>query len=250
MEVAHPVGAVVGRRVTLGMTAGAQDEPAVGRMPSGPNPSKANTRSGKRSWTSSMRSSLVSRSGSGDSFQVLVRWKVIPRRASGQRKASRLIRIMWPGTRRRWAASLRTDQRVKGWPSLVGRVMAVWTTKSSSSGLSRRGRPPAHRGSRQARPISLNRWITSRTVFSSARTSWAITGTRPADRGQQHHRAPVPHRTGASPAHDPLQLLPLLVGQSAHKDRLSHHTPSDRIGRHCTSNRPDHGPGEPMRSEH
>lgn len=36
---------------------------------------------------------------------------------------------------------------------------------------------------RQARPISLNRWITSRTVSSSAWTSWAITGTRfpPAD---------------------------------------------------------------------
>ena len=33
------------------------------------------------------------------------------------------------------------DQRLKGWPSLVGRVVAVWTTKSSSSGLSRRGRP-------------------------------------------------------------------------------------------------------------
>lgn len=36
----------------------------------------------------------------------------------------------------------------------------------------------ASRGSKQARPISLNRWITSRTVPSSAWTSWAITGTR------------------------------------------------------------------------
>lgn len=88
------------------------------------------------------------------------------------------MRITRPWTLRRWAASLRIDQRVNGWPSLVGRVMAVWTTKSSSSGLSRRGRPPAHLGSRHARPISLNRWITSRTVSSSACTSWAITGTR------------------------------------------------------------------------
>lgn len=42
---------------------------------------------------------------------------------------------------------MRMDLRVKGWPSLVGRVVAVWMTKCSSSGLSRRGRPPAHRGS-------------------------------------------------------------------------------------------------------
>lgn len=53
------------------------------------------------------------------------------------------------------------------------RIPPAW---SSSSGLSRRGRPPAHRGSRQVRPVSLNRWITSRTVSSSACTSFAITG--------------------------------------------------------------------------
>lgn len=37
---------------------------------------------------------------------------------------------------------------------------------------------PGRRGSRQARPTPLSRWITSRTVSSSAWTSWAITGTR------------------------------------------------------------------------
>lgn len=79
--------------------------------------------------------------------------------------------------RRRCSASLRIDQRVKGLPSTVGRVVAASMTKSSSSMLSRRGRPPAHRGSRQASPTSLNRWITSRTVSSSAWTSCAITGT-------------------------------------------------------------------------
>ncbi|MBE1560065.1 hypothetical protein H4W81_002844 [Nonomuraea africana] len=36
------------------------------------------------------------------------------------------------------------DQRVNGWPSLLGRVVAVWAMNASSSGLSRRGRPPAH----------------------------------------------------------------------------------------------------------
>ncbi len=69
------------------------------------------------------------------------------------------------------------DQRVNGCPSLAGRVVAVWTTKASSSSLSRRGRPPAHRGSRQVSPISLKRWITSRTVSSSAWTRRAMTGT-------------------------------------------------------------------------
>lgn len=47
-------------------------------------------------------------------------------------------------------------------------MVAVSATKSSSSRLSRRGRPPAHRGTRQASPSSLNRWITSRTVSSFA----------------------------------------------------------------------------------
>lgn len=87
-------------------------------------------------------------SGAGDSFQVLVRWKVMPRRRSG------------------------------------------------------RGRPPARRGSRQARPLSSNRWITSRAVSSSAGISWAITGTRfpPTDAGsidarRQRTEPVLPRRT-------------------------------------------------------
>jgi hypothetical protein len=51
-------------------------------------------------------------------------------------------------------------------------------------------------------------------------------------RGQQHHRAPVPHRTDAAPEHDLPQLLPFLVGQSAHPDGLGHRTSSSRNGRH------------------
>jgi len=113
-------------------------------MPRGPNSSKAKVRSGR--WVSaySIRSSLVSKSGSLDSFHVLVRWKVIPRRVSRQRSASRPICMGRVTLRRRWSTSLRIDHRVKGLPSLVGRVVAVWMTKSSSSSRSRRGRPPAH----------------------------------------------------------------------------------------------------------
>lgn len=70
----------------------------------------------------------------------------------------------------------------------------------------------------------------------------------PAGRGQQHHHPPVANRAGAAPAHDPLQLLTLLVGQSAHIDGLGHRASSGRIGCHRASNRYDRQPGEPMRS--
>ncbi len=120
-----------------------------------------------------------------------------------------------------------------------------------SSSLSWRGRPPAHRGARQARPFSLNAWIASRTVSSSACTSWATTSTRfPPAEASQHHRPPAANRTGAAPTHDLLQLLPLLVGQSAHTDGLGHPASSGRIGRHRTSNRYNRRAGEPMRSQH
>lgn len=64
----------------------------MGRVPTGPNYSKANVRSGRSLTAYSIRSSLASNAGSGDSFQVFVRWKVIPRRASKHRSASRTIR--------------------------------------------------------------------------------------------------------------------------------------------------------------
>ena len=50
----------------------------AGRIDSGPNWSKAKHRSGKQVVTCSIRSSLASRSGSVDSFQVRVRWKEMP----------------------------------------------------------------------------------------------------------------------------------------------------------------------------
>ena len=106
--------------------------------------------------------------------------------------------------------------------------------RRESSSLIRRGRPPAHRGSSAARPFSLNRWITSRTVSSSA----APAGRSPGP-GSPPPRpsASSPAGTGptrASPPHDLLQPLPLLVRQPAHTDRLSHHAsrapdPSSRI---------------------
>lgn len=61
-------------------------------MPSGPNSSNANVRSGRSLIAYSIRASLASKSASGDSFQVFVRWKEIPRRASKHRRASRPIR--------------------------------------------------------------------------------------------------------------------------------------------------------------
>lgn len=57
----------------------------MGRIPSGPNASKSKTGSGKRSGTCSIWSSFAQRSGSRDSFQVLVCRKVMPRRDSRHR---------------------------------------------------------------------------------------------------------------------------------------------------------------------
>ncbi|KJY25326.1 hypothetical protein VR46_41430 [Streptomyces sp. NRRL S-444] len=70
-------------------------------MPSGPNSSKANVRSGRSLIVYSIRSSLASKSGSGDSFQVFVLSKEIPRRASKHRRASRPIRTGLVMLRRR-----------------------------------------------------------------------------------------------------------------------------------------------------
>lgn len=56
-----------------GSPAFAQQAPAVGRMPSGPDSSKAKVRSGRSVNAYSIRSGLASKSGSLDSFQVLVR---------------------------------------------------------------------------------------------------------------------------------------------------------------------------------
>src|SRR3954471_20082936 len=114
--------------------------------------------------------------------------------------------------------------RVNGRPNASGRVLAVATMNVSSSGLIRRGRPPAHRGSRLAMPISLNRWMTWRIVSSSACTSRAIDGTvfPPA------HASTTPARRNRigepdTPAGDTQQLLTLLITQPPHAYRICHH---------------------------
>ena len=144
-------------------------------MPSGPNSSNANVRSGRWLIAYWIGASVASKSGSGYSFQVFVRWKEIPQRNS--RPRSLPADPDGPGDVPAQVIDELADQRVKGLPSAVGRVVAVWTTKSSSSRSRRRGRPPAHQGLRHASPISLNLWIRSRTVSSSAWTARAMTGT-------------------------------------------------------------------------
>lgn len=91
-----------------------------------------------------MRASFCSRMGSGDSFQVLVRWKVIFSSARIGRSHSREILSFRPFLVARYCASLRTLQRVKGSPRLRGRLVAVLTISWRSSVVIRRGRPPAH----------------------------------------------------------------------------------------------------------
>jgi len=64
-------------------------------------------------------------------------------------------------------------------------------------------------------------------VSSSAYTSFAITAPRSlwAEAGSiiaRRHRIEL---VRCCPTHDLLQLLPLLVGQPVHTDRLGHYTP-------------------------
>jgi hypothetical protein len=167
VEVPHPREFVVVRRQPLRVPRRRPSGAGGGAQASGPNSSKANVRSGCSATTCSMRASLVSRCGSGDSFQVLVRWKVISWAASSCRARSRPIRTIRTGLSARWSTSLRRLQWVNGRPSFSGRVVAVATRKASSSALIRRGRPPAQRGFSALIPSSLNRWITSRTVSHS-----------------------------------------------------------------------------------
>ena len=70
-------------------------------------------------------------------------------------------------------------QQVRGSPTASGRALAVLTMKVSSSVVMRRGRPPAHLASEEAIPISLNRWIISRTRSGEVCTSRAIASTLP-----------------------------------------------------------------------
>jgi len=143
------------------------------------------------------------------------------------------------------------DQRVKGRPSLVGRVVAVVMTKVLVVRTEQAGtasRPLRVQGG-QADLVEAVDHV-AHGVLVGLHELGDHRDPVPAGRGQQHHRAPIAHRTGTVPAHDLLQLLSLLVGQSAHTDRLGHRTSSGRNGRHHTSNRPKHQLGEPMWSEH
>lgn len=56
------------------------------------------------------------------------------------------------------------------------------------------------------------------------------------------YRAAVPHRSGDAPPHDVPALPALLVGQPPYTDRLGHHAPGRRIGRH---RRPTAGTADP-----
>ena len=156
--------------------------------------------------TSSMRASLASRAGSLDSFQVRVRWKVMSCACRIWRSRSALTRTGRSAPSRRHAASLRRLQRVNGSPSASGRFVAVSTMNASSSVVIRRGRPPAQRGSSEAIPNSLNRWIISRTRSCDVAADRAIAGTvlPPADANTTNARRqrttdppelPLPRRT-------------------------------------------------------
>jgi hypothetical protein len=143
-----------------------------------------------------MRSSLASRSGSGDSFQVLVRWKVMPRRASRHRNASRPMRITRPCTSRRNAASFADGPASEGLPEfgwaggcrLNDEVLVVRAEKAGTA-----SRPPRAQAGHAdlVDPVDL---VSDGVLVGLARLR-DHRDTVPAGRGQQHHRAPVPPGT-------------------------------------------------------
>ena len=124
-----------------------------------------------------MRSSSSSRSGAFVFFRVLVRWNVTPLAARMARRRSLPITTRRTGLSARYVPSLRRLQRVRGSPTASGRVLAALTMNTSSSVVVRRGRPPAHVGSKEAMPIWLNRWIISRTRSGVVWTNRAMAST-------------------------------------------------------------------------
>lgn len=137
------------------------------RARGGPNPQRAElgergeTRSGKRSGTCSIRSGFVPRSGSGDSFQALMCWRVTPRRASkrwattGTRfppsEASSLIarrqrtELVLPrrttcfGFRPSWSVSLCTRTGSASAPPAVGSDVTAHPTATTTTPANLRG---------------------------------------------------------------------------------------------------------------
>lgn len=90
-----------------------------------------------------------------------------------------------------------------------------------SSSLIRRGRPPSQVRSRARNPISLNRWITSRTVV-------LVRGHKAGDRWYRRpgrhddQRSADPSRLVLPTPHDLLQRIPFLIRQSPRPCRLGH----------------------------
>src|SRR5713226_8215861 len=191
-------------------------------MAIGPNSSKAKVRSGKRLSTFSMRAHFCSRRGSGDSFQVLVRWKVTFSSSRIWRRRSRLTSTLRPFLVARYFCSLRMLPRVKGRPRERGRFLATLTMSARSSASMILGRPPAHLGSRQSRPASLKAWITSRTRSGEVWAMSAITLTLlPPAEAKMMSPSPGDVGLGArSPAHDPYQALAFGIGGPAHPETL------------------------------
>lgn len=72
----------------------------------------------------------------------------------------------------------------------------------------------------------------------------------PAGRGQQHHRAPVTHRTGAARRTICCSRWPSRPVSLRTRTGPATAPPASRIEHQRTSNRHDHQPGEPMCSEH
>ena len=196
-------------------------------MARGPNSSKAKVRSRSCSSRYSMRASFSSRSGIGRLLPGLgaLEGDLRPRRGSGAAapRDPDLSSLLGRQVVRQLAHA----------PAGEGLAEAAWALGGRlDDQLALLSRYPAGTATRPLRvqapiPLSLKAWIISRTRSGLVWTSRAIAATSLPPRRGEHDQGPTPLDDGpvglaAAPAHDPLELPTLLVGEPAHLHWSSH----------------------------
>ena len=174
-----------------------------------------------------MRASFCSRNGSGDSFQVLVRWKVIFASARIWRSRSREIVDLASLLGRQVAGQLAHA------PAGEGLAQAAWTLGGRlDDQLAFLSRYPAGTATRPLRVQGVHPLVVEGMDHLAHPVGAGL--DQPGDRRHvvaarrgEHDQRSAPLDDGlvalaAAPTHDPLELPALLVGEPAHLHWSSH----------------------------